>query len=113
LHGTRSLPNAGRDGRFACLLEPGRLRTVSDSEQTSILVAYGYSPDVNKSSGEFDHWIPEWMGGTDGPKNIWFEPHAGKYGSFAKDKVEKMLYKKVCVDHTIGLDEAKKLYLSG
>ena len=26
------------------------------------------------------------MGGSDGPKNIWFEPHAGKFGSFTKDK---------------------------
>jgi hypothetical protein len=31
------------------------------------------------------------MGGSDGPKNIWFEPHAGKFGSLAKDKVEFFL----------------------
>jgi hypothetical protein len=53
------------------------------------------------------------MGGSDGPKNIWFEPHAGKFGSYAKDKVEDMLYQKVCVDHTMSVDEAKNLIDQG
>jgi hypothetical protein len=90
------------DASLACS-NGGRLRQVSASTQNYILVAYGYSTDTDKSSGEFDHWFPEWMGGSDGPKNIWFEPHAGKFGSYAKDKVEHMLWQKVCVDHTMSL----------
>jgi hypothetical protein len=100
------------DASLACS-SSGRLRQVSDSEKTYILVAYGLPADTDKSSGEFDHWFPEWMGGSDGPKNIWFEPHAGKFGSYAKDKVERMLYQKVCVDHTMSVDEAKNLLIQG
>jgi hypothetical protein len=37
------------------------------------------------------------MGGSDMQENIWVEPHAGKYGSFVKDKVELLLWRKVCV----------------
>src|SRR5271170_8503765 len=95
------------DASLACSTG-GHLRQVSDSEKDSILVSYGYPADTNRSIGEFDHWFPEWMGGSDGPKNIWFEPHRGKFGSYAKDKVEKMLRQKVCVDHTMNVNEAKK-----
>jgi hypothetical protein len=95
------------DASLACSTH-GRLHQVSDSDKAYILAAYGLPATTKKSSGEFDHWYPEWMGGSDGPKNIWFEPHAGKFGSYAKDKVEDMLYKKVCVDHTMSLAQAKK-----
>lgn len=90
------------DASIACS-HNGRLSEVSDSAKNVILVSYGYSADTDRSSGEFDHWFPEWMGGSDGSKNIWFEPHAGKFGSYAKDKVEKMLEQKVCVDHTMSV----------
>jgi hypothetical protein len=53
------------------------------------------------------------MGGSDGIKNIWFEPHAGKFGSFTKDKVELILWRKVCVDKSITLAQAKRQYLQG
>jgi len=68
---------------------------------------------ADKSTGEFDHWFPHWMGGLDGPKNIWFEPHAGTFGSFTKDKVEDLLFHKVCVDKTMTLAQAKTVYLQG
>jgi hypothetical protein len=97
------------DASLACLPSHGHMRQVSDSEQDLILVSYGYPTDMKtKTSGEFDHWYPEWMGGTDGPKNIWYEPHEGKLGSYAKDKVEDMLYQKVCVEHTMSIGEAKR-----
>jgi hypothetical protein len=96
------------DASLACSTH-GRLHQVSDSDKDFILAAYGFPSDKKtKSSGEFDHWYPEWMGGSDGPKNIWFEPHAGKFGSYAKDKVEDMLYQKVCVDHTMSVGQAKQ-----
>jgi hypothetical protein len=102
------------DASLACSPIRGHMRQVSDSEKDLILVAYGFPTDKKtKGSGEFDHWYPEWMGGSDGPKNIWFEPHAGKFGSYAKDKVEDVLYQKVCVDHTMSVNEAKKLIDQG
>lgn len=101
------------DPSLACVSNRDRPRSVTNSEKNAILVAYGYSKTTKKSSGEFDHWFPHWMGGSDGPKNIWFEPHAGTFGSFAKDKVELMLWRKVCVDKTMTLSHAKKSYLKG
>ena len=101
------------DPSLACVSNRARPRNVSDSEKDAILAAYGYPANTKKSSGEFDHWFPHWMGGSDGPKNIWFEPHAGKFGSFAKDKVELLLWRKVCVNKTMNLNQAKILYLKG
>jgi hypothetical protein len=101
------------DASLACVSNADRPRAVSDSEKNQILAAYGWPSNTKKSSGEFDHWLPHWMGGLDGIKNIWFEPHAGKFGSFAKDKVELMLYRKVCLDKSMTLAEAKRQYLQG
>jgi hypothetical protein len=101
------------DASLACVSNRDRPRSVTDSEKNAILAAYGYPATTKKSSGEFDHWFPHWMGGADGPKNIWFEPHAGKFGSFTKDKVELLLWRKVCVDKTMSLKQAKTLYLKG
>src|SRR5450631_1113761 len=53
------------------------------------------------------------MGGSDTAINIWFEPHAGKFGSLAKDKVELLLWRKVCVNQTMTLKQAKAAYLTG
>jgi hypothetical protein len=101
------------DPSLACVSNADRPRNVSNSEKNAILAAYGYPAGTKKSTGEFDHWFPHWMGGSDGPKNIWFEPHPGKFGSFAKDKVELLLWRKVCVNKTMTLDAAKAAYLKG
>jgi hypothetical protein len=101
------------DPSLACVSNADRPRAVTDSEKDQILAAYGWPTTTNKSSGEFDHWLPHWMGGSDGIRNIWFEPHAGKFGSFAKDKVELMLWRKVCVDKSMILTQAKTQYLQG
>jgi len=37
----------------------------------------------------------------------------GKFGSLTKDKVELLLYRKVCVNKTMTLAQAKELYLKG
>jgi hypothetical protein len=86
---------------------------VTGAEKNAILAAYGYPAGTKKSTGEFDHWLPHWMGGADTRENIWFEPHAGKFGSLAKDKVELLLWRKVCKDKTMTLDQAKTVYLKG
>ena len=101
------------DKSLACVSNQERPRKVSTAEKNAILKAYGYPSDTDKATGEFDHWLPHWMGGSDGPNNIWFEPHAGNFGSFTKDKVELMLYRKVCVDKSMTLEQAKAVYLRG
>lgn len=101
------------DESLACVSNENRPRHVTEAEKKAILAAYGLPADTDESTGEFDHWLPHWMGGSDGPKNIWFERHAGKFGSVAKDMVELLLYRKVCVDKTMPLKTAKRLYLSG
>jgi len=50
-------------------------------------------PWASSTTGCLTGW-----GGLDTGKNIWFEPHAGKFGSLMKDKFELLLYRKVCVD---------------
>jgi hypothetical protein len=101
------------DASLACLSNQDRPRNVTTAEKNSILAAYGYPANTKKSSGEFDHWLPHWMGGADTQENIWFEPHAGKFGSLAKDKVELLLWRSVCVNKTMTLDQAKAVYLKG
>ena len=101
------------DESVACVSNGDRPRKVTTKEKNAILKAYGYPANTDKSTGEFDHWLPHWMGGSDGEENIWFEPHAGNFGSLTKDKVELMLYRKVCVDKTMSLAQAKTVYLKG
>jgi len=101
------------DSSLACVSNADRPRKVKESDKKAILASYGLPADTDRSSGEFDHWFPHWMGGADGPTNIWFEPHAGKFGSLTKDKVELLLYRKVCVNKTMTLGQAKTLYLKG
>jgi hypothetical protein len=101
------------DASLACVSNTDRPRAVTDSEKNAILSAYSYPASTDKSTGEFDHWFPHWMGGADTQENIWFEPSAGKFGSFAKDKVELLLWRKVCVNKTMTLDQVKAVYLKG
>jgi hypothetical protein len=109
----RALTAGKMDASRACVSNTDRPRSVTDSEKNAILAAYGYLANTKKSTGEFDHWLPHWMGGADAQENIWFEPHAGKFGSYAKDKVELLLWRKVCVNKTMTLSQAKTAYLKG
>ena len=101
------------DASLVCESNSDRTRNVANAEKNAILAAYGYPANTKKSSGEFDHWLPHWMGGADTQENIWFEPHAGKFGSLTKDKVELLLWRRVCVNKTMTLDHAKAMYLKG
>src|ERR1700675_2729834 len=95
------------DASLRCVLNTDRPRSVTNAEKNAILAAHGYPASTKKSTGEYDHWLPHWMGGSDTAKNIWFEPHAGEFGSFSKDKVEAMLWRSECVNKTVTLDQAK------
>jgi hypothetical protein len=53
------------DASLACVSNADRSRAVSDSEKNQILAEYGWPSNTKKSSGEFAHWLPHWMGGWD------------------------------------------------
>lgn len=60
------------------------------------MVAYGYA-DTNPRAFEEDHLIPLELGGESSDRrNLWPEPHAGVYGSYAKNRVENYLHRLVC-----------------
>src|ERR1035441_5049171 len=101
------------DASLACVSNVDRPRRVTEAEKKAILAAYGLPAGTDKATREIDNWLPHWMGGSDTERNIWFEPHAGKFGSFTKDKVELLLYRRVCVNKTMTLEHARQLYLKG
>ena len=53
------------------------------------------------------------MGGSDTAKNRCFEPHTGKFSLLAKNEAELLLWRNVCVNKTMTLDQVKKTYLRG
>jgi hypothetical protein len=101
------------DPSLSCVSNTDRPHSVTNSDKDGILKAYCYPANTDKSTGEFDHWLQHWMGGSEGPKNISFEPHAGKFAPLARDEVELLLWRKVCVDKTMNLNQAKTAYLKG
>src|SRR5947208_822814 len=50
---------------LVCVSNNDRPRKVTTAEKNTILASYGYPVNVDKSTGEFDHWFPHWMGGSD------------------------------------------------
>jgi hypothetical protein len=58
------------DASLACVSNTERPRSVTIAEKNTILAAYSYPANTKKSSGEFDHWLPHWMGGSDTQENI-------------------------------------------
>ncbi|MGB9029831.1 MAG: hypothetical protein WCC27_06895, partial [Acidobacteriaceae bacterium] len=56
---------------LVCVSNEERPRDVTDAEKKAILAAYGWPAGTDPDSGEFDHWFPHWMGGSDTQKNIW------------------------------------------
>jgi hypothetical protein len=60
------------------------------------IVAYGYA-DTNMWDYEEDHLISLELGGSgDDPRDLWPEPHEGKYNFYVKDRVENWLRRQVC-----------------
>src|SRR5260370_41053885 len=62
------------DASLACVSNNDRPRSVTDSEKNAILAAYRYPANTKKSTGEFNHWFPHWIGGTRTHGHRWFEP---------------------------------------
>jgi hypothetical protein len=57
---------------------------------------YGFA-DTDLADYEEDHLVAISLGGSPtSPRNLWPEPHAGRWGSLTKDKLEWLLYRRVC-----------------
>ena len=72
---------------------------------------YGYS-DHRLRDYEEDHFIPLEVGGAPSdPRNLWPEPHhvIGGWGSYAKDRLENTLHRKIC-RHQMSLRDAQGIF---
>ena len=76
---------SGCNGLFtrACVSNADRPRRVTKlgERRDAILRAYEYPASTEGSRGEFGRWFPHGMAAGDG--TLWFEPHAGWFGSLA------------------------------
>ena len=84
------------------ICNPGYSRTVRPptSYTNRLKIAgireYGFA-DRKVSDYEEDHLVAISLGGSPtSPKNLWPEPHAGRWGSLRKDRLEFFLYRRVC-----------------
>ena len=60
----------------------------------------------SNSCYEVDHVIPLCLGGADDINNLWPQLYDGKYGAHSKNKLEKLLYYKMCKKE-ISIEEAQ------
>jgi hypothetical protein len=83
------------DASQACVSNHDRPRKVTKAEKEASLASYDSPANTDTSTGEFDHWFPHWMEGSDKQANI------------------QLLWRKVCRDKTMTLAQAKRIYLQG
>ena len=89
---------------------PGWSATIRPSKYYTEALKYKLVRATHGKVGDYelDHAIPLELGGAaSDPRNLWLEPHAGKWGSLKKDRLENKLKALVCKG-TITLDEARK-----
>lgn len=84
------------------ICHPGYSRTVrpptgyTNRLKVQGIAAYGFR-DTRLSDYEEDHLVAISLGGSPtSAKNLWPEARAGKWGSLAKDRLEFLLYRRVC-----------------
>ena len=75
-----------------------------DAEQKAELrLAYRLQP--TDTVAQWDHLIPSELGGDDSTSNIWPQPH--KNDARRKDRLERRLYRAVCITRTLDLLSAQ------
>lgn len=83
------------------------------AERRAILANYGV-PSWTGMSGEIDHRVPFYLGGTTDRRNLWPEPWApGEYvhRQNAKDRLEDYTRARICVQHTMRVRTAIRIFL--
>jgi hypothetical protein len=75
-----------------------------DAEQKAELrLAYRLQP--TDTVAQWDRLIPSELGGDDSTSNIWPQPH--KNDARRKDRLERRLYRAVCITRTLDLLSAQ------
>lgn len=70
--------------------------SVTEPMKKQSILDYGLT-DQTLGDYEYDHLISLEIGGApQDTKNLWPEPHSGKWNSFVKDKLENKLHQLVC-----------------
>lgn len=82
------------------------VRDVPLSLRKKVFENYGVEYPAPKGTTELDHFISLSLGGSNSESNLWVEP-APEYKW--KDKVEYYLWRKVCKDNAMTIEEAQRL----
>lgn len=78
------------------------------ADRRKIIGEYGV-PDWSGRSGELDHRVPVFLGGSTVEDNIW--PERGGIPN-RKDALELLVRRRVCVEHTMRVRTAVRLFLA-
>jgi hypothetical protein len=94
---------------------PGYSATVRDTSaalKRRVFLAYGIEPR-GSSAFEIDHRLPLSLGGADVAANLWPETRdrSVRENAWAKDKLESLVHRLVCIQHTMTLAAAQRLFL--
>lgn len=68
-------------------------RTVTAALRKQVWAAYGYDKKIgsyeeNNDDFEIDHLVPNCLGGSSEPENLWPQPYVGPWNAHIKDKLE-------------------------
>jgi hypothetical protein len=80
-------------------------KPLSRWQRDEALTRYGQRPE--DFTGELDHLIPQSLGGSNDPDNLWPQPAQGKFGPEAKHVLEAKLREMVCAEKTLTLKQAQ------
>jgi hypothetical protein len=88
----------------------GDRTTLRASERRRLLGQYGV-PNFNGDSGEIDHRVPVFLGGTTVEANLWPEPGPRPN---RKDQLEFRVFRRVCFGdpHRMRVRTARRIFLS-
>ncbi len=93
-------------------------RHVTEAMKQEVFQTYGFTGNddpkcVRDNRGrkcEIDHLISRELGGADDVKNLWPEAYGtSPWNAQLKDKLENRLHKEACKQHSITLNQARKL----
>jgi hypothetical protein len=84
---------------------PGRdpRRQIGTADWHVVLAGYGLTKTTPVA--ERDHLVAWWAGGASSPRNVW--PMLNTADKARKDRLEDGLFRAVCVEHMLGLAQAR------
>jgi hypothetical protein len=85
---------------------------VSGPLKRQTLALYGLPTSAGKTT-EADHLYPRWLGGATVRQNFWPEPnytHPSGFTQNPKDRLESKLYHLTCVDRTMTVARARRIF---